>query len=388
MRAPAGSDPQIARDVTSLLQRLIRAPSPNPPGNEAAVQSVVREYLESIPGVDVTELSRAADRPIVLARIDTGRAGPTVAFSGHVDTVPVGEGWTRDPFAAEIDGGRMYGRGASDMKAGVAAILVALRVLAAGRRAMPGGAVVAHIVPDEEPGGEFGSAVLLREGLISANAAIVAEPSELAVFRAQKGNIFAAIRIRGRAAHGSMPEKGVNAISAAARLVVDLEAQLAPRIRTHRHTLLGSSSLSVGTIHGGRRTNVVPDECVVTVDRRLMPDESLESALKELEEFVGSRGTVCVEQTGAAFDTPEDHWLVGAAIGASERVLGVPAVIGGLNGSSDARFYADGAGIPTIILGPGTMSQAHVADEHVVIAQLPAAVRIYEQLARSLLAEA
>jgi succinyl-diaminopimelate desuccinylase len=131
---------------------------------------------------------------------------------------------------------------------------------------------------------------------------------------------------------------------------------------------------------------VVPDECVVTVDRRLMPDESLDLALRELDEFVGSRGTVCLEQAGAAFDTPANHWLVRAAARATEEVVGTPAVIGGLNGSSDARFYADGAGIPTIILGPGTMNQAHVADEYVEVGQLAAAAQIYERLAVGLLA--
>jgi acetylornithine deacetylase/succinyl-diaminopimelate desuccinylase family protein len=381
-------DQSIASEVTLLLQRLVQAPSPNPPGDEGDVQRVVREYLDTIHGVNVEQFERAPSRPIIMGRLETGRPGPTIVLSGHIDTVPVGDGWTHDPFGGVIEDGNLFGRGAADMKGGVAAILVALRRLAGRCDDLAGGTLELHIVPDEEPGGELGTAVLLAEGKIKAHAAIIAEPSELAVFRAQKGNIFAAIRVTGRAAHGSMPEQGVNAITAAARLVLDIEERLAPTVRVHTHQLLGASSVNVGTIHGGRRTNMVPDECIITVDRRLMPDESADIALRELEEFVGSRGVVSLEAAGGAFDTPPEHWLVGAATDAVEQVLGQPAAIGGLIGSSDARYYAQGAGIPTIILGPGAMTQAHVADEHVPTRELPLAVQIYETLAEALLARA
>jgi succinyl-diaminopimelate desuccinylase len=373
-------------DATALLQRLVRAQSPNPPGNEVAVQRVVGDYLSGAAGIDMQQINADTERPIIVATAESGIDGPTILFCGHIDTVPVGDGWTRDPFGAEIENGVMYGRGASDMKGGVAAMLVALRRLAA-QGALPRGRVAVHVVPDEEPGGELGAAVLLEQGYVAGDAAIVTEPSELAVFRAQKGNIFAAIRVRGRAAHGSMPERGVNAISAAARLIIDLEERLGPSIRGHTHPLLGSSSLNVGTIHGGRRTNMVADECVFTVDRRLMPAESFDAAWAELVEFVGDRGTVELEQFGASFDTPGEHRLVQTAREAVTDVLERPAEIGGLNGSSDARFYADGAGIPTIILGPGSMQQAHVADEFVDVRQVETAVGIYEALVKKLLAE-
>jgi len=379
------ADATIQEEVTDLTRRLVSAPSPNPPGNEVEVQAVVREYISQRPGLEVAELEATPGRPIIVARLDTGRPGRTIVLCGHVDTVPVGEGWTHDPFAAEIESGRLYGRGACDMKAGVAATLVALAQLAEQRAALPGGVVEAHIVPDEEPGGELGCAVLLQKGAIAADAAIVAEPSDLAVFRAQKGNIFAAIKVAGRAAHGSMPERGRNAITAASSLIVDIDNRLVPQVREHRHELLGSASINVGTIHGGRRTNVVPDECVVTIDRRLMPGEASDEALDELIDFIGPRGSLSIEAIGAAFETPADHWLVRTAVAAVEDVLGAPAEIGGLNGSSDARFYADGAGIPTIILGPGRMEEAHVADEYVEIKQLGAAARIYERLVTSLL---
>jgi acetylornithine deacetylase len=185
-----------------------------------------------------------------------------------------------------------------------------------------------------------------------------------------------------------MPENGDNAISRAVRLAVDLEERLAPRLRARRHPLLGAATLSVNTITGGSRTNVVPDECVLTIDRRIVPGETIEEAQAELEAFVGDRAQISYEHAGAAFDTPEGHWLVRGAVEAVRDVCGGDPPIGGLVGSSDARCYAAGAGIPTVIVGPGSMDQAHVADEWVDVRLLGLSVEVYRRLALSLLAPA
>ena len=366
-------------DVVELTQALVRAASPNPPGDERAVQDVVLAYLRRIPGVRIDVIEARAHRPIVVGTLEGAQPGRRILFSGHVDTVPAGDGWTRDPFGGEVSGDRLYGRGASDMKGGVAAFLVALRRLAQ-RRSELAGTVVVHVVPDEEPGGVLGAKVLLDRGLIVGDAAIVAEPSELAVYTAQKGNIFASVRVAGRSAHGSMPDRGVNAITAAARLINDLESRLAPHVSAATHPLVGAATLSVGTINGGRATNIVPDECTFTLDRRLLPGQSANAAFAELERFIDGRGSVSIDNAGASFETPGDHWLVTTAMEAVGDVTGRTPRIGGLVGSSDARFYADGAGIPTIIVGPGAMSQAHVADEHVETKCLRLCVDVYERL--------
>ncbi len=371
-------------EVIRLLQELVRTPSPNPPGAERDVQAVIQSFLATLPGVRVSSVEDDPQRPILIARLDGSRPGRTVIFGGHVDTVPPGEGWTRDPYGGSVDGGLLYGRGASDMKGGVAAILVALKRLAQEPRGLRG-SVVVHCVPDEEPGGVLGAKLLLDRGLIEGDAAIIAEPSELTVYAAQKGNLFATVGVRGRAAHGSMPHHGINAISAAARLICDLEDTLSPRISERHHPLVGAATLSIGKISGGRATNVVPDECSFSVDRRLVPGESHEDALEELRAFIGERGELSVENAGAAFETSPDHWLTKAAVEALFAVTSERPPLGGLVGSSDARFYADGAGIPTLIVGPGSMSQAHVADEHVRVDLVERAVDVYEQLARDLL---
>lgn len=372
-------------EAVDLLQELVRAPSPNPPGDERAAMTVVRSYLRQIPEIEVEDVGVAPERPMLVATL-RGGAGPgrTIIFGGHIDTVPAGDGWTREPFGGEIADGRLYGRGASDMKGGIAGFLVALRQLAALRDDWKG-TVVAHVVPDEEPGGQLGAELLLESGRIAGDAAIIAEPSGLTVFRAQKGNVFATVTFTGRSAHGSTPELGDNAVSHAVQFAMDIEQRLAPQLARRRHELVGNASISIGTIRGGVRTNVVPDQCVLTVDRRVLPSEDLGQATRELSSFIDGRGTITFDHIGAAFETPAEHWLVRAAVDVVDEARGGAMPVGGLVGSSDARFYAAGAGIPTIIIGPGTMDQAHVPDESVDVELLSSSVTVYRELALRLL---
>jgi acetylornithine deacetylase/succinyl-diaminopimelate desuccinylase family protein len=376
----------VTGEATALLAALVRAPSPNPPGDERAATAVARNYLEAIPGVEVRDVGVEDGRPMLIASL-RGEAGPgrTLIFAGHIDTVPAGDGWTHDPVGADVVGGRMYGRGTSDMKGGIAGMLVAVRQLAEHREHWAG-TIIVHVVPDEEPGGQLGTESLLERGLIAGDAAVLAEPSELAVYRAQKGTLFVSLRFSGRSAHGSTPERGDNAVSRAARFAVELEERLAPRLAERHHELVGSATINVGTIRGGLRTNMVPDECFLTVDRRVLPGESLDTAQAQLEAFVDGRAEVTYEHVGAAFETPADHWLVEAASAAVLDVRGAVAPIGGLVGSSDARFYAAGAGIPTLILGPGSMDEAHAPDESIELGLLEESVAIYRRLALRVLA--
>lgn len=384
MSASPTSSPAVMTEAVQLLARLVRAPSPNPPGDERDAVAVAREYARTIPGAEVEDVGVSPERPMLIVTLRGGGPGRTLLLSGHIDTVPAGEGWTFDPFGAEVVDGRLYGRGSSDMKGGVAGVLVALRRLAELRERWSG-TIVAHVVPDEEPGGQLGAEVLLQRGLLRGDAAIVAEPSELAVYRAQKGNLFTSARFTGRSAHGATPELGDNAIRRAVRVAVELEEVLLPRIASRMHALVGAPTINLGTIAGGRRTNMVADECILTFDRRVIPGESMDEAKAEIEAFIGGRAEITYEHAGAAFETPADHWLVRAAVEAVTRVRGTEPAIAGLIGSSDARFYADGAGLPTIILGPGSLSVAHMPDEFIEVEQLDASVEIYVELALMLL---
>lgn len=212
--------------AVELLAELVRAPSPNPPGDERAAVAVCRTFLQQIPGVEIEEVGVAAERPMLVATLRGAGPGPELTFAGHIDTVPAGDGWTYDPFGAELADGRMYGRGTADMKGGIAGFLAAIDRLSRQRDRWHG-VIVAHIVPDEEPGGHLGTQILLAQGRLTGDAVIVAEPSELYVYRAQKGNIFARARYRGRSAHGSTPHLGENAISHALHAATALETDLA-----------------------------------------------------------------------------------------------------------------------------------------------------------------
>ncbi len=161
----------------------------------------------------------------------------------------------------------------------------------------------------------------------------------------------------------------------------ELDEQLAPRVAEERHDLAGPATISIGTINGGARKNVVPDECLLTVDRRVVPGEALEAAHAQLEAFVNGRAGLAYDHVGAAFETPADHWLVEAAIEAVRDVRGFDPPLGGLVGSSDARFYAAGAGLPTIIVGPGSMDEAHTPDESIDLVLLEQSVNVYVELA-------
>ena len=242
--APDLAPEQLAADTAEaveLLQALVRAPSPNPPGHERAVQDVARAFMKATPGV--TRRGSRDQRRSTDARRHATRAPRrvrTIIFGGHVDTVPVGDGWTRDPFGGEVDGGPAL-RARGERHEG--------RRRRHARRAAPSRphAPRRGRVRSSSTSSPTRSRAAMRApsccrggACIVGDAAIITEPSELCVFRAQKGNIFAAARVRGRSAHGSMPERGDNAISRAARLVVDLEERLAPRLAERRHELLGS----------------------------------------------------------------------------------------------------------------------------------------------------
>lgn len=346
--------------------------------------AVARKFLDVIPGVTIEEVGVSPERPMLLARLDGSGPGRMLTFAGHMDTVPAGDGWTVDAFGGTIRDGRLYGRGTSDMKGGIAGFMVAIGQLAELRDQWRG-TVVAHIVPDEEPGGQLGTQVLLEKGLLTGDAVVVAEPSELCVYRAQKGNIFAQIRFSGRSAHGSTPQLGHSAIVQAARAALWLEETLGPALASSRHELVGCASVNVGTISGGRRTNMVPDDCILTVDRRVLPGEQLEHAFAELEQAAGPEGVVSYDHVGAAFETPAEHWLVRDAVAVVDAVRGHSCPVGGLVGSSDARFYAASADLPTIIVGPGAMSEAHTPDESVDVELLELSVDVYRELALRIL---
>lgn len=372
-------------EAVELLSKLVRTPSPNPPGDTRAVANVVREYLEDA-GIPVEMIGPDETRPCVIARLGDS-TGPVLGFNSHIDTVGTGGrgDWTRDPFSGEVADGRVWGRGAGDAKASVAAMCVAAKVLHQARHSWSGGVLLA-LVSDEETGGN-GSRFLLANGHTDADAWVIGEMTGNRVAIAEKGLIWLRIETLGHTAHASTPEKGVNAIDKMLDLLQRIRTELVPPMQAMRHPLTPPGSLNIGLIDGGVQPNVVADRCSVVLDRRLLPNERPEAfevdvrrLLSELSERdSGFRARVETLLVGPSIETDPNDPLVLAIRGASVE-LGVADEPIGFDQSSDGRFYAE-LGIPTVILGPGDPGLAHTAREHVMANDLVVAVNLYAGLA-------
>jgi acetylornithine deacetylase len=366
--------------VRDVLESLIRVPSVT--GDEGAVAQVVAGWCQAA-GLRVELRELQPGRPNVVARWGTGRR-PVQLFTGHLDTVPVGEDWTHDPYGAEVEGGRLYGRGACDMKGGLAAMLAAVLHLRAHGLEPAGDLLLAAVVGEEED--SAGTLALLADG-ITADRAVLAEPTDLELVRSNRGLVNYQLTVIGASAHASSPELGKNAVVAASHLVVELE-RLATGLARHAHPALGPPNLTVGTIHGGTRPYVVPDRCVLEVDRRLNPGETAETARAEVEEVLSKvrerlpRLEVKLDfgWEYLPFEIEERHPLV-RDMCAAMREAGIEPRIGAWRAASDAGFLVVKAGIPCVLFGPGDVATAaHRPDEFVELEQLELAREVYSRL--------
>jgi acetylornithine deacetylase/succinyl-diaminopimelate desuccinylase family protein len=370
----------VTATAAAILESLVRVPSVT--GEEGAVAKTIAGWCSDA-GLAVEMQEVAPGRANVVARWGTGRR-PVLLLTGHMDTVPVGAGWTRDPFGAEVAGGRLYGRGACDMKGGLAAILAAVHDLRAEGREPAGDVVVAAVVGEEED--SAGTLALLRAG-VEADRALLAEPTGLALVRSNRGLVNYRLTVSGRSAHASSPELGRNAIVAASELVLELD-RVAARLREQPHPELGPPNLTVGTIAGGTRPYVVPDRCVLEVDRRVNPGETAATVLAEAEAAIAAvRGRVPwleVEfEPGPEylpFELAEADPLVAAMLGAM-AAAGLEARTAAWRAASDAGFLVARAGIPCILFGPGDVdAAAHRPDEFVDLAEVETAREVCSRL--------
>jgi succinyl-diaminopimelate desuccinylase len=388
VRSPAADAAAGAVDRDELLtfaRALLAAPSENPGGSEDEAADVACDILAGL-RADPEIVRGEEGRPSVVARIGAP-ARPSLAWNGHLDTVPAGSAdtWSRPPFAGEVVDGRLIGRGACDMKGAIAAALAAG---AAIRRAGVelGGSLVFHLAADEELAGLHGTKVLWEDGRLDQDAAIVGEPTELQVAVAERGGAWISATASGRSAHGSRPDLGINAITSMARLLLRLPDAL-PDLH---HPLVGRPTVNAALIDGGSAPNVVPDRCVVDIDRRILPGETDPEAVLApfravVEALRAEHPEVDIdlrirEWTDAA-ETTGDAQIVAISVAAVEADTGaVPSRVG-FTGITDARFYINDARIPTVIMGPGSLSVAHTADEWVAVDELVTAAQAYARIA-------
>jgi succinyl-diaminopimelate desuccinylase len=320
----------------------------------------------------------------------------TFLLNGHLDTVPAGDGWSLDPFAGEIKGNYMYGRGATDMKAGLAASLMAFVGLK--RKGCPfEGEVFFTAVGDEEYHGQYGTKWLLTNGL-TADMAMCCEPTNLDLCLGNRGLLMVDVVVKGKSSHGGRPNLGKNAISLATRIVRELEQINLEGSRNERFKD-PVGNLSVVGIHGGDRINVIPDRCVFYIDRRLMPGESSDEAIRQIETAItsatgiipdygrdnGSEIFIKPEVWHEAFWMSETQSFVSKCIAVYKAYFGVVPVIEGKSAGTDASHLVAIGKIPTVIFGPGDYRESHTVDEKVELPQLIQAAGYYTQLVESVL---
>ncbi len=375
---------RVALRPDGLLEELVRIDSANPamggPG-EAAVAARVADVLRSI-GAVVSTPEVAPGRPNVIGVLEGRAGGPILLLEAHLDTVAQ----PREGLPVALDGGRLVGRGACDTKGSLASMLAALDRFA-GEPAGARPTIVFAGAVDEEVAMR-GSRMLLEQ-LPAIDAAVIGEPTSLVPVRVHNGLARFRIVARGRSAHSSRAHLGVNAIAAAARAVLAIQDSLVPRLDARGHPLIGPALATAGVIHGGVAANLVPDRCEVDVDRRLAPGEDPQAALAEidalLDELRAAGDELEREEPSSilqAVETPAEHPLVHAAEETYRAVLGRAVTAGGVPYGTDASNLAGLGGIPSIVLGPGSIDQAHTDHEWVPLDEVEQAVDVFVELVR------
>jgi acetylornithine deacetylase/succinyl-diaminopimelate desuccinylase-like protein len=373
--------------LVELTRSLLNAHGQNPPGEEAATVAVLAAAAAEL-GLDVSEVPVQPGRNNLRVTLPGG-GGPGLLLLGHTDVVPVGESWTKDPFGGVVEAGRIYGRGASDMKGGLAAALSAMAALRGG--GLSGPVELAALVDEEETG--IGVRAYVASKTASFVGCVTAEPTDLQTIIGARGASFLRVDVHGTACHAGDPDNGANAIYGAADVVAEIERMHA-ELSDRRHPLLGPATWSVGQIQGGSGGSVVAAECTVVTDRRLLPGESAATVLDDLRARIGQlnladRGLtvdVSMPMEMPAFETQADSPLA-RTVGAAVADAGGPILApGGWTAACDGGFIARDLGVPVVVLGPGSVAeQAHRPDESVAIDELVTAARAYALTALRLL---
>jgi succinyl-diaminopimelate desuccinylase len=366
-------------DAIALTRSLLRFDTVNPPGRERDCARYAGSLLQEW-GYQVDYHEYEDARTSVIARAGGSDRKAPLCLTGHLDVVPIGaRAWTRDPFSGESDGDRLYGRGASDMKAGVAAILLAARAMAKKLAGTPG---VVIVLTAAEEGGCIGSRHLSeqRKLLGKAGAMIVGEPTSNYPLVGHKGSVKFHARFKGVSAHGSMPHLGVNAIYKAARALASLEAF---DFGVAAHPVMGKPTLNVGTMAGGSSVNAVADAADIGVDIRTVPGMDHAQLLNRLKEESLQEAELDVfSNLGPVWTEPDEAWV--------RRVFEIckPHLDEPLQART-APYMTDAAnllkvysGAPTVVLGPGEAAMAHQTDEYCSMERIRQSVSIYEALIR------
>ncbi len=379
-------------ELSTLASRLVRIETENPPGNEARCAEYIYDWFVHH-DIDATLLDEPIpDRPQVGARVGSG--GPTVVLNGHLDVVPAGdhEEWTYPPYDGVIENGRLYGRGSVDMKTGLAiAMLTAHKLREELESGALDGSIVVHAAIGEETA-EPGTKTLLEAGF-DGDYGIVLEPTELRVATSEKGMAWYEISWPGEPAHASRPDQGRNPIEHFGAVIAAI-SEYDTRLRQRSDPLCGQAYATVTQAIAGPDTNkaVFPERAYVTLDRRILPDETISevddevaSLVEDIDREHGIGLTWERHETYASAEIPEDHRLATVVREHTTAVTDVSPEPWGIEASTDVRDFINSADMPAITWGPGRLAQAHTIDEYIELDAARTGLSILERVTRTLL---
>ncbi|MEC7866349.1 MAG: M20 family metallopeptidase [Candidatus Poribacteria bacterium] len=373
-------------EILSVLQDVVAIESINPdlPGGkdgELRMMEYISGFFANI-GIPYETHEILPARHNIIATLDGEDPNRVLLFECHMDTVSV-DIMTIPPFTPDIRNGLLYGRGACDTKAGGVAMMMAMKRLKEEGFTPPCTIKYAGVVDEEHL---FRGASHLAS-IIGAEAVVVSEPTELEIVRTHKGLARFRIIVKGTAAHSSKPHLGINAITKMARLICAIEDEIVPIYNTNTHPLVGSPTLNIGVISGGAQINFVPDQCVIEIDRRTIPGENPIETIEIFQQVLSREQDsdpdldVILEEPfllDEAMETSVDSRIVQIGVAACQTILGKTTTSGVPYGTDASKFTA--VGIPAIVLGPGSIDQAHAAVEWVECRQVLQAVDIYQQI--------
>ncbi len=399
-------------ELIEVLSKLVSINTADPPGeNYDECARFLATYLEELAAhVEIVQVSpeslprhpstgKPLSRPNVIAEITGSRDEPVLHFNGHYEVVPAVGDWTFDPYKPEVKDGRLYGRGSADMKAGLTAAMIAAKALKLENVNLAG-TISFSLVPDEENDGPTGTKFLLEQKEVRADYCIVGEPSGGTDFyNGHKGAIWLEVSTHGKSAHASSPWKGINAFEEMVEVVQEINTKIKSSLLHQEDVELDKATAGKtgaitlgGKVTTGDLPNIVPPQCTMTIDRRLVPEEDVRKVLGDFSSILESlkkrnpkfSGDIKVLSQYGACATPVESRLVNVLRESLKSVTGKTPEISIMPAGCDMRFFHS-FGIPTVIYGPGDLSIAHQADEYVELERVITVAQVYALTAMRLL---
>jgi len=366
--------------VLSLLKELVATNSENPPGREDAVAKVLRDHMEAH-GISCVSVGPSKRPNLIFSSHEDQHS--SLVMHGHMDTVPIGklEDWSYDPFGSEIKDGRLYGRGACDMKGAVAALVETLILYTEEKHREP----LLILATSDEESGCSGAEEVARSGkLAGVKYGVCAEPTDLQILVGEKGMFWFKVIATGKSAHGSRPLEGINAIEACMEAIKTIASEPFPY---DEDLLLGEPTLNIGMIQGGIKINVVPATCEAQLDMRTVKGQSPESLTTQMNNRLESAGLsdkVRIEYIHGkpSVSTPPESEIVKIAVETVQRVTSTKPVLSSATYGTDCSVLQPKLGIINVICGPGSIKQAHQPNEFIRLDQLYQSIEIYLEIAR------